>query len=362
MTSKNIHPLPLPEIVLTVGKFIPPWIPGNEDSETVCVILRFLALTLSGEYYCLQVEKLQLNCTRIQEAKPDLRLLHWQWAGPHDNDPQDLKILFLLRQLRQLRTIPLDNWGLNLVQLHRILHNNANNFEEIRLGCWDYTSSFLRKSAVNLEWSGLETASPGSLQATEEQKLEVAILIQGQHSLRLLKVKSLELQFFWSQARIATITFFSTFSALEALTLGYVDDRVGTILAQVLKGCCPNIRFLQNTYLQFESPFRPPHEPDGMAFIVETCAPGKLDHVALGQCLFDEVFRDALLVHRDSLEVLELTLYIQETSDALENIRKVLEVCMRLKRVVLRNCRRSYKVEDASIILEGLRSIASWRV
>jgi hypothetical protein len=168
------------------------------------------------------------------------------------------------------------------------------------------------------------------------------------------KVKSFELYVIQTHPGTSTLTLLSAFPALETFILGFVDQRSGLLLAQAIKESCPNIRSLQTIGLQY-SVFIPYDEPDGMALILDACTPGNLDHISLARRTFDETFKGTLLRHGDRLEVLEIALYFQETLGVLENLSKVLEGCKRLKKFSMYNYRRSYEVQDVSILLEGAK-------
>lgn len=211
----------------------------------------------------------------------------------------------------------------------------------------------LSKPPMSLHWDGLET-SPQGLEATEEEKTEAAQLIQGR---RLLcpKVKSLELQTSWSYVSPSALTFLCAFPALENLTLGFVDQYTGLLLAQAIKESCPNVRSLRHSILQYNGPYIPHDKSDGLVSIIEACTPGNLDHVAIALRTFEDTFKQALLKHGDRLEVLEIALQYHDTPGVLENICKVLQRCKRLKKFSMYNYHRSYEVQDVSILLEGLK-------
>ncbi|KAG0256250.1 hypothetical protein BGZ95_005546 [Linnemannia exigua] len=429
MDSMGTHPLALPEIVLTIGKFIPLWVPEQHNGETVWMLkpkdliaassvnrlfqslltpvlwatfaypahhshswfiqyhrgsnavhtipeniieknsvhFRQLDLLLCKQLRRpIKIEQLRLNCTRLQElrlssvadatsvgqliaANPGLRLLHWERSAHHPNCALDLR---LLSPLHQLRSLSLEGWALNAVYLHHVLNNNADHLEELILGK-DEIIFILATPTMNEQWNGLDPTTRSLM--TKELQTEAALLLQGR-PLLVPKLKSLHLQLMWQTTSDASYSLVRAFPAAEMITICILDEEVGMRLGKNLQEFCPNLRSIQNPNLYTENHYNPVRRGDGIPYIVNACAPGKLTHVALTRWRFDDRLRDALLQHRDGLEVLQLSLYHLEISEGdLENIGKVLAGCKRLKEFSLYNFRRWYQVEDTSILLDGLK-------
>ncbi|KAG0276659.1 hypothetical protein BGZ96_003194 [Linnemannia gamsii] len=110
--------------------------------------------------------------------------------------------------------------------------------------------------------------------------------------------------------------------------------RTGLLLAQVIEESCPNARSLRHSLLQFDGPYIPYDESDGLASIIKACTPGNLDHVAVALRTFEDTIKDALSRHGDRLEVLEIALQYHERWGI---------------------SARAYEVQDVSILLEGVK-------
>ncbi|KAK3839828.1 MAG: hypothetical protein J3R72DRAFT_492366 [Linnemannia gamsii] len=346
------------EIVLTIGKYIPLRMPEQYNGETVWMLKpkdlmaassapmlfiqsprtlskRTVSISVSLTFLLckqlrrpLKIEQLRLNCTRLQElrlsavadatsvgqliaANPGLRLLHWERSLYRPNSALDLKLLF---PLHQLRSLSLEGWTLNAIYLHHILSNNADHLEELGLGKHE-DIFILATPTMNEQWNGLDPSARSLM--TQEQQTEAAHLLQGR-PLLVPKLKSLHLQLIWQRTSDASYSL--------------------------------------NPDLHTENHYNSVHRGDGIPYMVDACAPGRLTRVALTRWNFDDRLRDALLQHRDRLEVLELSLYHLEISEGvLENIGKVLAGCKRLKEFSMYNFRRKYQVEDTSTLLEELK-------
>ncbi|KAK3813854.1 MAG: hypothetical protein J3R72DRAFT_480545 [Linnemannia gamsii] len=316
----------------------------------------------------LKVEQLRLNCTRLQElrissiadvacvaklleANPGLRLLYWRRSAVITCSPSELKILFPLRQLRSLL---LDAWTLDPVYLHQVLGNNANTLEELELGLHCQYKFIFEVTPMNTYCNGLEIPATSSMMEERQQYVETAQMVQAQ-TLLFPKLKSLRLELSWHGASDAAFSLVRSFPALETITLGVLEMEFSSRLARNLREGCPNLRSIKNPDVHLENRSLALIGDDVAACLVDACAPGNLVHAVLKCERFENVLSDSLLVHRDRLEVLELGVYHQTTTEALENIRNVVKRCKRLKRFSVYNYSRAYKAQDASILLAGVK-------
>ncbi|KAF9130274.1 hypothetical protein BGX30_013580 [Mortierella sp. GBA39] len=428
---KDIHPLSLPEIVLTIGKSIPLWVPKQVKGETVYLLqpkdllaalrvnrlfrttltlilwttfaypadrshrrfydqyqglnrfhkfpadiveknsvhFQFLDYSFLGNQTngTLNVKQLRLDCNNLQElristdvggtlagqlikANPGLRVLQLRYDSWMGNACSDLRIIFPLRKLRCLSLR--GTWTLNPVYLHHILYNNADTLEELDLrGEGLYLA---RVPPVNATWNGLRLLDQYRMM-TKVQRDEAAGLIQGR-SLLLPKVQTLALIIDWAKTSDNTYNLLRAFPSVETLKLALVNEQTAVPLGRSLREFCPNLRSIQNVGLAYNDDMIPPFGPDGMSYIVEAVAHGALVHAALHRQVFDGRLTNALLAHRDGLEVLELSLTWKQSLTVLENIRRVLEECHWLRKFTIYSNSTSYQVQDVSILLDGLKS------
>lgn len=208
---------------------------------------------------------------------------------------------------------------------------------------------------MNEQWNGLDPSSLVSL--TDEEQAEAVELIQGR-SLLLPKVKTLHLLVKWSDTSRSTVcNLVRSFPALETLKIGFVDNELGTRLGRNLKETCPNLRSILNMMPAFDSGRVPMPGYDGISFIVGACVPGNLVHLELNRWEFDAKLADALIEHRDGLEILDVSLSdYHHIVQSFENVSRVLEKCTRIREFSMYNDSRLCKENHASILLKGLKA------
>ncbi|KAF9149444.1 hypothetical protein BG015_008755 [Linnemannia schmuckeri] len=327
--------------------------------------IRYLDLSRYEPHDLHSLNQLQLACTRLRElrlshgvdatnagqlirANPGLQLVRWKRYIKFLNEPEDLRVLFPLRQLRYLG---LKGWAINPVYLHHILHNNADTLEEVELGEW---SIVLRTPHMNEQWNGLDPSSLDSL--TDEEQAEAVDLIKGQ-SLLLPKVKTLHLLVKWSDTSRSTVcNLVRSFPALETLKIGFVDNELGMRLGNNLKEICPKLNSILNMMPAFDSGRVPLPGYDGISYVVGACVPGNLVHIELNRWEFDAKLADALVEHRNGLEILDVSLSdYHHIVQSFDNVSKVLARCTRLREFSMYNDSRLCKEQHASILLNGLK-------
>lgn len=328
--------------------------------------IRYLDLSRYDPHELHHLSQLRLACSRLRElrlshgvdatnagrlilANPGLQLVRWKRYIKFLDQPEDLRVIFPLRQLRYLG---LKGWSINAVYLHHILRNNANTLEEVELGEW---SIVRRTPMMNDQWNGLDPSTLSSL--TNEEQAEATELIQGR-SLWLPKVKTLHLLVKWSDTcKSAVCSLVRSFPALEMLKIGFINNELGMRLGKNLKEICPNLRSILNTMPAFDSGSVPSPGYDGISYIVGACSPGNLTHLELNRWEFDAKLADALVKHRDGLEILDVSLSdYHHIVHSFENMGKVLERCTRLREFSMYNDSRLCKEQHASILLNGLKA------
>ncbi|KAK3839815.1 MAG: hypothetical protein J3R72DRAFT_492347 [Linnemannia gamsii] len=331
------------------------------------IFIRYLDLSYNYGEKLYTLDRLQLTCTRLKELKlpqdmyssdmaplsrllqanPGLRYLKWKRYSKLYFASNYIKVIFPLRQLRHLCLM---EWSINSVYLHHILCNNANSLEELELGHW---SRVPHRPPMNENWNGLDLTTEFSL--TNEEQTEAAELIQGR-SLLLRNLKTLHLLNRWDRAdERAVCNLVRAFPALETLIIGFVYNDTALLLGKVMKECCPNIRSIQGKpdYMTGDGSL-PGY--DGIGYVVGGCLPGKLVDFSLNRQEFDAKLADALMEHRNGLEILNVELSDKDLIiQSCTNVRKVLEGCRRLKEFSMRINHAQYKEQDTFDVLIGLK-------
>ncbi|KAG0272300.1 hypothetical protein BGZ95_011957 [Linnemannia exigua] len=297
MDTKETHALSLPEIVVTIGKAIPLWVPEYVKGETVWYLRPKDLIAAS-----------KINRLFHTVLTP---ILWTVYANPCDRSRRRSLGYYIGHGLSQrIRT--------SIIEKNSVyFRNNADTLEELELLSCQY-SIVVEDTPMNEFCNDLELSPTSSKVVEEERRVEGAQLDQGQ-SLLLPRLKSFR-----------------------------VDFRTNG-------ECCPNLRSVQIPEVHFESPSYTLISSDVASCLVDACAPGNMVHAALRCDRFESKLRDSLLIHRDKLEVLELGVYLETTTEALENICQVVEGCRRLKRLSVYNYSRAYKAKDASILLAGMK-------
>ncbi|KAG0372589.1 hypothetical protein BGX24_012833 [Mortierella sp. AD032] len=331
------------------------------------IFIRYLDLSYYYGEKCYTLDRLQLICTclkelklpqdmyssdmapllRLLQANLDLRYLKWKRYSKFYFASNYIKVIFPLRQLRHLCLM---HCNLDSVYLHHILYKNTNSLEELELGHW---SMVPRRPPMNENWNGLDLTTEFSL--TNEEQTEAAELIQGR-SLLLPNLKTLHLLNRWDRTdKYAVCNLVRTFPALETLIIGFVHSDIRLPLGKVLKEYCPNIRSIQGKpdYMTGDGSL-PGY--DGIGYVVGGCLPGNLVEFSLSRQEFDAKLADALMVHRDGLEALNVGLSHKDLIiQSCTNVRKVLEGCRLLKEFSMRINHAQYKEQDTFDVLIGLK-------
>ncbi|KAG0202672.1 hypothetical protein BGX33_009539 [Mortierella sp. NVP41] len=312
----------------------------------------FRSLDLSNyeSRYFRKPELLKLKCTHLQELQlspnvslplarklikdnPGLRMLDWKRSFSIDHSSRHYAKLDTLLSLHQLRYLGLEGWNLDSVFLHRVLANNAGTLEELNLGS---ATRFIDQPRVNVDWNGLADLSLATM--SEEQVVANNQLIQGR-SLVLPKVKTLHLDLM-NEAKDGVVgttqSLVRVCPALETLMVRGISEEAAWPLSRNIRELCPHLRSIQNSGLCVHHLHCQHYSDDGFASLVEACAPGNLVHCVLNVWGFSSRLSDALLVHRDGLETLELT-FRGSIDNTVQQVNEVLKQSKRLKRFVAYN-------------------------
>ncbi|KAK3839817.1 MAG: hypothetical protein J3R72DRAFT_492349 [Linnemannia gamsii] len=259
----------------------------------------------------------EVNATiagRLIQANPGLRRLRWKRHFGYG--PEDLRVVF---PLRQLRFLGLMSWRIHPVYLYHILNNNADCLEELELGGW---STVQDSPHMNECWDSLVAPTLSILK--EEDQSQVADLIQGR-PLLLPKAKTLHLLINWADsARTSVCTLVRAFPAPETLRIGVVDNELGMQLGKNLREFYPNLRSILNTNKAFEGGCVPSPGHDGLAYIVQACKPGNLAHLELNRWEIEAKLVDALVEQGDGLEIMNVHLCDFQT--AIQSYRNMCRV------------------------------------
>ncbi|KAH7047301.1 hypothetical protein BKA57DRAFT_515127 [Linnemannia elongata] len=378
--TMNTHPLSLYEIVLAIGQFIPLWESvhlayedvwllkpkdllaaisvnrlfrttltpllwsvyvefavmalgnaykciGNAEYEIPVGIvqknssyIRFLDLSSHHTRFSLIDEPPELNCSLLQElrlsadvdsawakrlilANPELRVLHWE--RNRKNLPQEkLKDFASILSLQRLRYLGLDDWTFLTEHLYRALAKNAGHLEELRLTRCD--SILLKRSKRDGTGKSQYTVITSMETGVEESET----IEQMCRRIRLTKLKTLHLDVEHNRCPLTLYWLIDIAPALETAVFGDLLGSTGKALSLTLRGVAA-------------------------LHLLNACAPGHLVHTSLRGLRLDNTFMEALSVHRDCLETLELDIRDDNYRDSFSNLGAILEQCSQLKHLAV---------------------------
>ncbi|KAH7058567.1 hypothetical protein BKA57DRAFT_488932 [Linnemannia elongata] len=362
----NTHPLSLYEIVLAIGQFIPLWesvhlayedvwllkpkdllaaisvnrlfrttltpllwsvfvesavkslgnayeCMGNEEYDIPVDIvqknssyIRFLDLSSyyrqlgrmreSPELYCSRLQELRLSSSvdstwakRLILANPELRVLHW--ARTRKNSSREkLKDFASILSLQRLRYLGLDDWIFLTEYLYRALAKNAGHLEELRLTRCD--SILLKRSKRDDTGKSRYTV----ITSMETGVEEFETMEQMCRRIRLTKLKTLHLDVEHNRCPLTLYWLIDIAPALETAVFGDLLGSTGKALGLTLR---------------------------------------HLVHASLRGMRLDNSFLEALSVHRDCLETLELDIRDDNYRDSFSNLGTILEQCSQLKHLAV---------------------------
>ncbi|OAQ24685.1 hypothetical protein K457DRAFT_23821 [Linnemannia elongata AG-77] len=307
--------------------------------------IRFLDLSSFLPRSDRKVELLDFNCSRLQElhlnasvscawakrlilANPDLRVLHWTREKISREDFGDFESVLSLRRLRYLA---LHDWSLYIPQLYSVLANNAEHLEELRLiRCNSTVPKRLKqdeKGKVHITYMNPRDSRVEELQPMKRMCWRI----------RLAKLKTLHLDVETCVFPLTLYWLVNVAPALETVVFGALKHNTSKALSRILRRSCPRLRSIkQGRIWMWEGNIIPPKFRDYTLHLVSACAPGHLAHASLDVWRIDNTFVEAISVHLDSLETLELALFCNAYGkDSFNNLGTILERCGRLKHLAV---------------------------
>ncbi|KAK5827075.1 hypothetical protein F5H01DRAFT_398732 [Linnemannia elongata] len=334
----NTHPLSLYEIVLAIGQFIPlwesvhlayedVWLLKPKDLLAALSVNRLFRTTLTPLLWSVYVESAVksfgnayeyidnaeydipvdiLNCSRLQElrlsafvdsawakclilANPGLRVLHWA-RNRKNISREELKDFASILSPQRLRYLGLDDWTFLTEYLYRALAKNAGHLEELRLTRCD--SILLRRSKRDDTGKSRYTVITSMETGVEEFKTTEQMC----RRIRLIKLETLHLDVEHNRCSLTLYWLIDIAPDLETAVFGDLLGSTGKALGLTLR---------------------------------------HLAHASLRGLRLDNTFMEALSVHRDCLETLELDIRDDNYRDSFSNLGTILEQCSQLKRLAV---------------------------
>ncbi|KAK3830113.1 MAG: hypothetical protein JOS17DRAFT_830623 [Linnemannia elongata] len=382
----NTHPLSLYEIVLAIGKFIPLWeslhsagrdlwVFKPKDLIAAISVNRHFHATLTPLLWSVYVEHavkspgepnknssyirfldlssylplidlvVELNFSHLQElrlsdsvdcawakriilANPELRVLHWArirkrliW--------KELTDLECVLSLQRLRYLGLDAWWFLTPHLYNALANNAEHLEELRLTrCNSFVPKHSKQDDTGTSQLRLVTSMERGVEEYESMKRMCGRIL-------LAKVKTLHLDVEHSFCPLTLYWMFDVVPALETVVFEELLGSTAKALSLTLRKSCPRLQTIKLGHIWEVNSWRPHQHSDAALYLTSACAPGHLVHASLDGWCIDDTFMEALSVHRDSLETMELAIRDDDYRDSFNNLGTILERCSRLKHLTV---------------------------
>ncbi|KAH7025607.1 hypothetical protein BKA57DRAFT_444073 [Linnemannia elongata] len=339
----NSHPLSLYEIVLAIGQFIPFWESVDLAYEDVwllkpkdllaaisvnrlfrttltpllwSVYVRPAVKSLGNAYECIDNAKYDIPvditnhlssiCSRLQElrlsasvdsawakrlilANSRLRVLHWA-RNRKNLSREELKDFASILSLQRLRYLGLDDWTFLTEYLYRALAKNAGHLEELRLTRCD--SILLKRSKRDDTGKSRYTV----ITSMETRVEEFKTMEQMCRRIRLTKLRTLHLDVEHNRCPLTLYWLIDIAPDLETAVFGDLLGSTGKALGLTLR---------------------------------------HLVHASLRGLRLDNTFMEALSVHRDCLETLELDIRDDNYRDSFSNLGTILKQCSQLKRLAV---------------------------
>ncbi|KAK5814816.1 hypothetical protein F5H01DRAFT_367217 [Linnemannia elongata] len=307
--------------------------------------IRFLDLSSHHTRFSLIDEPLELNCSLLQElrlsadvdsawakrlilANPELRVLHWE--RNRKNLPQEnLKDFASILSLQRLRYLGLDDWTFLTEHLYRALAKNAGHLEELRLTRCD--SILLKRSKRDDTGKSQYTVITSMETGVEESET----IEQMCRRIRLTKLKTLHLDVEHNRCPLTLYWLIDIAPALETAVFGDLLGSTGKALSLTLRKSCPRLQTIKLGDDWGEKTWRLHQGGVAALHLLNACAPGHLVHTSLRGLRLDNTFMEALSVHRDCLETLELDIRDDNYRDSFSNLGTILEQCSQLKHLAV---------------------------
>ncbi|KAH7042512.1 hypothetical protein BKA57DRAFT_472184 [Linnemannia elongata] len=307
--------------------------------------IRFLNLSRYSRRSDRKVELLKLNCSRLQElhlnasvdcawatclvqANLELRVLHWARMS-RISIRSEIREFASVLSLRRLRYLDLHEWNLYTPHFYRVLANNAEHLEELRLThCGSIVSKRLTRDETGKVRRTFMIPTETSVEEFEPMKKMCL-------SIRLGKVKTLHLDVERSGFPLAFYWLIRVVPALETALFGGLKESTAKELSLTLRKSCPRLRTVWQDNIRNRIIGPPGLSNDTALHLVSACTPGHLVHSSLHGWRIDHTYMEALSVHRDSLETLEVGIRDEDYQDSFDNLCTILERCSRLKHLAV---------------------------
>ncbi|OAQ23993.1 hypothetical protein K457DRAFT_142425, partial [Linnemannia elongata AG-77] len=289
----------------------------------------------SPKLYCSRLQELRLSSSvdstwakRLILANPELRVLHW--ARTRKNSSREkLKDFASILSLQRLRYLGLDDWTFLTEYLYRALAKNAGHLEELRLTRCD---SILLKRSKRDDTGKSRYAVITSMETGVE---EFETMEQMCRRIRLTKLKTLHLDVEHNRCPLTLYWLIDIAPALETAVFGDLLGSTGKALGLTLRKSCPRLQTIKHGNDWELKTWRLHQWGVTALHLLNACAPGHLVHASLRGMRLDNTFMEALSVHRDCLDTLELDIRDDNYRDSFSNLGTILEQCSQLKHLAV---------------------------
>ncbi|KAK3830122.1 MAG: hypothetical protein JOS17DRAFT_791358 [Linnemannia elongata] len=264
---------------------------------------RFLDLSRYFSRFDRKVEQLELNCSRLQELRLSASV-DCAWAQ---------RLILANSELHVL------HWARTSKKFTRELTPRGAQPDPLQLHCPQTFTTRCHGQVTNI-FSKVDRGG---------EEFESMKRICGR--IRLVKLKTFHLDV---EHNFCSLTFYWMFDVVPALETVVFEELLGSTakaLSLTLRKSCPRLQTIKLGHIWEVNSWRPHQHSDAALYLTSACAPGHLVHASLDGWCIDDTFMEALSVHRDSLETLELAIRGEDYRDSFNNLGAILERCSRLK-------------------------------
>ncbi|KAK3830143.1 MAG: hypothetical protein JOS17DRAFT_791378 [Linnemannia elongata] len=355
----NSHPLSLYEIVLAIGQFIPLWESVHsldddlwlftpKDLLAAISVNRLFHATLTPLLWSVYVEcavkslrdpneflcpeEYDIPFDVVKKYSSYIRILDLSSHWTQNLTRKELKDFESILSLRRLRYLSLENWNFLTSHLYRVLAKNADHLEELRLTC---CNSIVHKRSKREDTGKSQITFTTSMETGAE---EFETMNRRCGRIRLAKLKTLHLDVERFSCPQTLYWLIDVAPALETVVFRELLGSTAKGLSLILRKSCPRLQTIKQGDFWYvnEDIWRRPHKRANTALhLANACAPGHLAHASLDGWRIDNTYMEALSVHRDSLETLELVIRNNNYRDSFKNLSTILERCSRLKHMAV---------------------------
>ncbi|KAH7037017.1 hypothetical protein BKA57DRAFT_173623 [Linnemannia elongata] len=153
--------------------------------------------------------------------------------------------------------------------------------------------------------------------------------------IRLTKLKTFYLDVEHNRCPLTLYWLIDIAPALETAVFGDLLGSTGKALGLTLRKSCPRLQTIKHGNDWEEKTWRLHQWGVTALHLLNACAPGHLVHASLCGLRLDNTFMEALSVHRDCLETLELDIREDNYRDSFINLGTILEQCRQLKHLAV---------------------------